>query len=181
MNLEFFIASLPMLLPGQPAKITADYFLTACADALGADMAAAAGALLGRGESRHPFVTAWKERDRALRAAIASRRAARLRKDPAEFPPDAFADSSLFPGLASAVEAAYNAPDPLSRENAIDRIRWNLADEMQGVQPFSENVVLAYAVKLSIASRQMERSEEAGRSRFGKLTEFSRSSEPSQE
>ena len=56
------------------------------------------------------------------------------------------------------------------REQALDRLRWQLVDEMQGVQPISENVVLAYAVKLRLALRLQSLDETAGRAKFDELT-----------
>ena len=79
---------------------------------------------------------------------------------------DAVADTRIEP----AVNAAFDEINPLRREQALDRLRWQLADEMQGVQPISENVVLAYAVKLRLALRLQSLDAAAGRAKFDELT-----------
>ena len=66
--------------------------------------------------------------------------------------------------------AAFALPDPLQRERAIDHVRWTVLDQLQGVQPLSENVVLAYAAKLKINERQLSADASEGAESFKALT-----------
>ena len=167
MNLEYFIASLPMLLPGQPAVLSVDDFRASCASSLDGALADAVEAIFDDRPSRHPFVRAWRDSENLLRNAIARKRASRL--NVADVPQLATSgtDTSIEPAVAS----AFDEVNPLRRETALDKIRWRIIDEMQGVEPLSENVVLAYAVKLTIAHHLALLDNKKGLQNFDKLTE----------
>ena len=169
MNLEYFISSLPLLAYGQPVPLAERDFREACATGLDGALAASVRQLLDGlqpGEApASPWVASWQAKEGQVRAAVARRRAARLGVPPPETS-DAVADTRIEP----AVNAAFDEINPLRREQALDRLRWQLADEMQGVQPISENVVLAYAVKLRLALRLQSLDAAAGRAKFDELT-----------
>lgn len=169
MNLEYFISSLPALSYGQPAQITEAAFREACVTGLDGAVAASVAALLDgspfAGGASSAWVEAWNGKEAEIRLAVARRRAARLGVPP----PETLAcvmDTRIEP----AVNAAFEEVNPLRREEALDRLRWQLADEMQGVQPFSENVIYAYAVKLRLVLRFQSLSPEAGKIVFSQLT-----------
>ena len=119
----------------------------------------------GDAELEEAYLAAWNAKEGQVRLAVARRRAARLGVPPPEVPA-VVADTRIEP----AVNAAFEEINPLRREQALDRLRWQLVDEMQGVQPISENVVLAYAVKLRLALRLQSLDETAGRAKFDELT-----------
>lgn len=173
MNLEYFISSLPMLLEDQPAKISPDDFASLCGEQLSPTLAAAALEMLGveggdgAAPSGHPFVREWRDRLAQLGNAIASERASR-RGGTAK--PAQRETRGCDPSLAQGVSAAFAAKDPLSRELAIDRLKWRALGEMQGVAPFSEAAVLAYAGRLALNARRFSISEEKGMERFKALT-----------
>lgn len=166
MNLDYFIASLPMLLPGQAPAIAPESFRAACAAQLEPDLSAAADALLDGRPSAHPWARAWQDRETILRNAVARRRAARQGADAqATQRPTHGSDARIEHGVA----AAFEQPDPLQRERALDRLRWNVLDELQGNQPLAAAVVLAYAVRLRILDRGSRLEAEAGARRLEKL------------
>jgi hypothetical protein len=107
----------------------------------------------------HPFVRRWREREAALRNAVARIRARRLERDAKPFlRPDADrADAER------AAAEAYSRPTPLERELALDRFRWVQLDELAGLTPFSSEAVLAYGMKLRLAERWAALNEETGR------------------
>lgn len=172
MNLEYFISSLPMLAYGQPSPITEKAFREACATGLDGKLASSVKVLLDsfdgakpKEDVSSPWVSAWLEKDFQIRSVVARRRAARLGLQGREFPA-VVTDTRIEP----AVNAAFDEINPLRREEAIDRLRWQLADEMQGYQPISENVVLAYAVKLKLILRFQSLNPELGKTKFSELT-----------
>lgn len=178
MNLEYFISSLPMIAEDQPAKISPEVFLQSCREQLDGALAKAAAEMLGeRGQSdeasgqpvqsRHAFVTAWRDRENQLRNAIALERAKRLPNAPR---PAARETTGFDASIASGVSAAFSGKDPLARELALDSIRWRLLDEMQGVSPFSEATVLAYAGKLALNARRFSFDAAKGMDRFTEMT-----------
>ena len=164
-----------MLLEDQQTKLSTDSFATLCVEQLPAALASAAVEMLGAAtgamakgaQPRHRFVAAWLDADAQLRNAIALERS---RRSGAANRPEARETAGCSPWLAQAVAAAFAAKDPLSRETAIDSIRWRILDEMQGVSPFSEAVILAYAGKLALNARRFSASADAGMERFKALT-----------
>lgn len=158
-----------MLLEDQPAKISPEDFGALCVEQLDTGLAAAAQEMLGgAGDggtigAAHPFVCAWRDSETQLRNAIAEERARRRKAASRPVPRET---RGCDPSLPQRVAAAFAAQDPLSRERAIDHIRWIALGEMQGVSPFSEAAVLAYAGKLAINARRFAISEEKGMERF---------------
>jgi len=173
-NLEYFISSLPMLMEDLPAKLSPEAFVELCREQLDPALAAAAGEMLGVGApdatgaaaSPHPFVLEWRDREAQLRNAVAAERARRLnaaRPAPRE---THGCDAAISTGVA----AAFAVQDPLARERAFDALRWRALDEMQGVAPFTEAVVLAYAGKLALNARRFSIDADKGMDKFKELT-----------
>ena len=166
MNLDYFISSLPALLPEQPSAITLEEFRAACTEHLSGSLLAAVEALLDDQPSTHPFITAWRRHERGLRTAIARRCAARLGTDARPWiRPDGLDETETARGVA----AAFEQPDPLQRERALDRIRWKAAEELQGIQPLTARVLLAYAIKLRLLARRQKLDAATGRQRLETL------------
>ena len=166
MNLDYFIASLPMLMPGHPPGITVAAFRVACAEHLSGRLRAAVEALLDDQAYPHPFVAAWHRHETGLRNAIARRRAARLGADVQPWLRPGGDDETR---ISHGVAAAFEQPDPLQRERALNRLRWQAAEALQGIQPLTPEVLLAYAVKLRLLERGQALDAAAGRRRLDAL------------
>ncbi len=167
MSIPYLIASLPTLALDTPPPLAIAAFRETCDRVLPPSDAATVVALLAGQPSDHPFVGAWRDRETQLRNAVARRRAARRGLDPALCQrPVAGCDLRLMQG----VDAAFEQADPLRREQALDRLRWSVLDELQGPQPHSFEAVLAYAVRLQLAVRGAQRDADAGRARVAHLT-----------
>ena len=151
MSYEYFAASLPALKFGEKPPFGPGELLAAAEGVLsGADRDALA-ALLSGAESGHPFAVAWRDCETQLRNAVARRRAARRQGGAA----DAAARFERPHGgwrarIETGVAAAYQEPNPLARHRAIARLRWDLASELAGGDPFSADAVLAWAAKLLV-------------------------------
>ncbi|HRR33829.1 MAG TPA: DUF2764 family protein [Kiritimatiellia bacterium] len=169
MSVIYLLSSLPMLRLDAPSAVTPEAFLSACRDQLSAADAAAAEALLTGAACDHPFVAAWRDRDTILRNAVARQRA-RLAGDDASrwLRPASGCDTRI----ETQVEEAFNQPDPLRREKALDQIRWMIAEELQGPDPLDVKGVFAYAVKLAILARWAALTPEQGQNTFDRLTEI---------
>jgi len=168
MSALYLIASLPALdLDAAPA-LTPEAFVAGCREQLDSGEAGAAAALVEGRDLDHPFVRAWRDRDTILRNAAARQRAARRGADPAlHHKPAAGCDLRI----EREVEAAFQAADPLQRERQLDRIRWRVADELQGPDPLTGRAVLAYAAKLRLACRWAALTSAAGRAAAAALTD----------
>ena len=164
---EYFASTLPSFAFGAPPPMAPERLLAAAEGNLKAADFAALGALLLDAPSDHPFVVAWRDRDAQLRNAVARARATQG------------ADASRWlrahGGWSAAVEsggaAAFQEPDPLRRDRAIARLRWDQANELAGLDPFSAAAVLAYAVRLSIAADLAKADETAGLARLRRAAE----------
>jgi len=71
--------------------------------------------------------------------------------------------SSYHVDLHQKVLEAMNIQNPFEREIALERARWQIAEELAGVDYFSEAKVYAYIVKLQINNRIAGLNEEAGK------------------
>ena len=166
MNLEYFIAALPTLALDHPAPLTTEAFRALCETQLDAHLGGAAAALLDGTAHPHPYVVAWRDRETILRNAVVRRRAARLGTD---------AQVAIRPAHGSdlqiehAVAAAFEQPDPWQREQALDRLRWRVLEELQGPQPMAPEAVLAFAVKLRLVEARGRLDAGAGRERLERL------------
>jgi hypothetical protein len=168
MSRYYLIASLPTLSLDQPPQITAEAFLEACRAQLGGGDADAAEELMAGRESNHPFAKAWRTKDTLLRNAIAKARARVNGTDATQWlrPTEGGGEDTQTERL---VEDAFQQPDPLRQERALDKARWAMLEELQGLNPMDVNIVLAYAVKLSLALRWAKLDAGRGREVFEKL------------
>lgn len=167
MSLIYLLASLPTLNIDAAPGITAEQFKEACRGQLPSSTTAIAEALLDGKPVRNAFVAAWQGKETVLRNAVARERAKRKNLDPSPWLRPAPASDSQ---IESLVEDAFQQPDPLKRERDLDRIRWAIAEELQGYDPFTSRAVFAYAIKLAITSRWHALNTAAGQNVFDQLT-----------
>jgi len=162
MSYYYLIASLPSLSMEQ-APISEEEFQSRCeAELTVRDLEVLRElekVLLAEPGITHTFNTAWSNHEIQLRNTIARIRAAKRQSD---------ADRVLRPHggfsalIDDAIEHAWAQPTPLAREKALDALRWQMLDDLQGPDPFSFRVILAYAVKRRLAQRWASMDAEAG-------------------
>jgi len=97
------------------------------------------------------FVAEWRNRETQVRNAVARARAARAKKDASRFLREA---RGIDVRIERAVEEAMGRQNPMDREIAIDSLRWKLAEELVGFNPFSLDAILSYAVRLNLVLRR---------------------------
>lgn len=167
MSYHYLVASLPMLLFGEPPPFSSEDFLTRCAGVLHrGDLAVLAAALAGRPITGSAVADAWLRRETQLRNAVARFRATRLGVDPRGFQRDHRGYDLM---VEQAVADALAQPTPLGREQDLDRARWRVAEEIALGDPFGLGTVLAFAVKLRIAERWAGLTDAVGQGRFDEL------------
>lgn len=180
---EYFASTLPSFAFGAPPPMAAEDLRAAAEGNLKAADLAALDALLSGAPSDHPFVVAWRDRDTQLRNAVARARASRLQKNAAGAANSADASRWLRPhggwsaGVESGVAAAFQEPDALRRHRALARLRWDLAGEVAGLDPFSSSAILAYAVRLVLAADLAKADADAGLARLRRTAEETASKE----
>lgn len=175
MGYPYFAATLPTQDFGAPPVLTADAFRSLAENNLSKADFAALDALLSGGESGHPFVVAWRDRDTQIRNAVARQRASRI--DGADATKYLRPHGGWSCAAEEAVAAAFAETDPLDRQRALLRVRWNALEELAGLDPFSSSAVLAYAVRLVIAAEYAAFDAEKGAARLRAAAEESISKE----
>jgi hypothetical protein len=161
----YLIASLPALVFSLPAAMSRAGFVAECERQLEpADLAEVSALLDGRlDDVRTAFSRAWLHADRQIRNAVVRARALRLGVDEKKFLQD---HEGFRVDAEAAVNDAFSRANPLERELALDRYRWNLADELGSGDPFALPALLAYGVKLALNEHWRALTPEAGRERF---------------
>jgi hypothetical protein len=169
MSCFYLIASLPALALLQKPLITPEAFHGVCREQLRLRDSLAAGWLCSHdvitgsaSAPPHPFIRDWQARETRLRNAVVRQRAGRRK---AEFSGSLRPQTGYSVYLEEMVERAFDQPTPLVREQALDRLRWELLDELAGLDPFAVSVVLAYAAKLRMVQRWATLDEETARQR----------------
>ena len=159
MSYEYFASSLPLLKFGEKPPFPLETLLTMAEGVLEEKDFAALKAIAGGGESDHPFVVAWRDCETEIKNAVAKKRAARFGaggRDSGRSTGEAVVQARPHGGWHSSVEsgvaAAFQQPDPLARHMSLLRLKWDLAQELAGLEPFGAAAVLAWAVRLGIAA-----------------------------
>jgi len=162
MNYYYLGASLPGLSLDTKPAISVQEFRNRAAEHLCARDLEALSQLdsLWEFSGNHPFVSQWRNRETALRNALVRARASALKKDPEQYLKPA--DGYFTDAERAAAEAASKA-SPLEKEQCLDKHRWKVLDEMAGFSSFTGSAILAYSLRLQIAQRWAEMSEEAGK------------------
>ncbi|MFO7535438.1 MAG: DUF2764 family protein [Kiritimatiellia bacterium] len=152
MNPYFLIASLPLLHLGQRPPISLPAFLQTAGEHLPPGNMAVLRDLL-EADGRHspdPFAREWFDRETELRNL-----SVRIRARHRGISPDGFLrpqkGNRVY--LQTAVADAFQAPNPLDREKALDQIRWRMLDELAGLNPFGLETIYSYVLKLRLAWR----------------------------
>ena len=157
----YLVASLPTLELGEPAPLTPDQFLFHCQGALSSDDWVELSLVLeGRfEEASSPFAAWWRDVDTQIRNQVARHRAASLH---VEARPYQRMHSGYDVTVEETVADALTHRQPLDRELALDRCRWDALEERTRLRPFSFEQVLAYALQLRMLDRWTGLSDEDG-------------------
>ncbi|HUT26037.1 MAG TPA: DUF2764 family protein [Sumerlaeia bacterium] len=163
----YLVASLPPLALDEAIPFTPETFLHSCEihsceNLLSrADLDDVRCIVSRRPErGRHRFLRTWIGRETRLRNALARRRAAARGLDPLPFLRD---DEGSDSAIERAAAEAMAADDPLRRELALDRFRWQTLDDLAWPEPFGASALFAFALKLQIADRWRRLTVERGR------------------
>lgn len=161
----YLVASLPGLVFSAPASLNHAAYIEECRRHLLPADWNELDALVGgrRTDVATRFSREWLNSEGQLRNAIARTRALRMGVDEKKYIRD---HEGYRMDVEAAVDDAYSRPNPLERELALDRFRWNLADELSASDPFGLAAVLSYAVKLGINEHWQSLTPERGRERL---------------
>jgi hypothetical protein len=174
MNYYYLIASLPVLQFSEKPGISYEEFRTACGEQLShsdLDKVEQIERLhrhpgeLNREQARSRFVGEWAELEIEIRNILARQRAGMLNREYRPLKQTRGTD----PVLEKSVSEAMSKKNPLEKEKALDLLRWNIVEELKGLDAFSVQEVLSYAVRLLIAERWAGFDTEKGKERLEKI------------
>ena len=154
-------ASLPMLMFDSVPPLGSDEFLERCEVFLSSDRMKELRALseipreASKNRSRFGLdarnaMELYRDWEVALRNALSRLRAVRLGQDPEAFlVPSGRYDSEA----EAAARTAFNAGDPLEKEKALDRARWDFLDGLEWKHAFDFSGLCIYRCKLLILEK----------------------------
>ncbi|MCK4852440.1 MAG: DUF2764 family protein [Candidatus Omnitrophica bacterium] len=157
----YLAASLPYLRFGGKSLMTKDSFFEECRKWLGpGDIETVLGVDLKDPWIRHgdpPVVREWKAFDLELRTALANTRKK-----------NSLAVKSEIPWF---LKDALAQKDPLSREKAIEKARWDFISGEEYRYMFDMSLLVIYSLKIQILERLAAFEHEKGKRTFDKLCE----------
>ncbi len=80
-------------------------------------------------------------------------------------------DDDVFPGIVRQVEEAITEDNPLERERALDRMRWQQLNHLAVRHEFDFEALQLYRIRLALAEKWREHDREAGRQALAELTD----------
>ncbi len=161
----YLVASLPPLALGDTPPWTPSEFLFHCQGALTPEQHRELSLIIEdrAAEALSPFAQWWHHLDTQIRNQLARFRAGRLH---VEARPYQRMHSGYDVAVEQGVSDALSRSQPLEREQALDRCRWEALDERILANPFGFEVVLAYAIRLNLLDRWTELTDEKGLERI---------------
>ena len=165
---QYLVSSLPALSLEAPPPFAPADFRFKCQGVLSqADLAELDLLLAGKSaEGRAAFSKAWAGGDAQIRNTAAKARGAKLGVEAKPF-------LKSHPGYAvwldKEVTDALAKASPLAREMGLDLARWKFVEDLARADASGLPAVLAFAVKLMLATRWSAMNEEAGRERLEQL------------
>ena len=163
----YFASSLPTLAFASSPPLTEEGFAELCEQHLSAGDYGAFEALRGGGESKHPFVRAWRDFETQYRNAVARVRATKLGAEPGKW---MRVHGGWSVALENAVSAAFADSDPLRRDTALAKILWDGAEELAGFDQFSAATIFARFIRLRILIQRAKTDSDAGMTRLTQLS-----------
>ncbi|NNJ69860.1 MAG: DUF2764 family protein [Kiritimatiellales bacterium] len=152
MSYYSLVASLPHLKIGDEPPFTTEEYIENCAQWVSLrEIEILRKVLLNEADvSTCELCTAWSNIETQIRNAVARHRGQKLGVDFKEYlqPHDGFSGQ-----IEAMVGDALSGNDPIELEEGLDRIRWVMAEQLVGQDPFAFEKVLAYGIQLKIVER----------------------------
>jgi len=171
MKYYFFAASLPRLSFSEGLPFEVDDFVELCDENLSPKDTEVVRALISGVDDettnvKNSFLKQWNDSEIELRNTIVKHRATVRKCDPDQFLREQ--DGSDY-AVVKAVSDAYSKPNPLEREQSLDKFRWEQLELLGGTDFFDSNAIFAYALQLKILERWSQLDTELGAERVQKI------------
>jgi len=160
MSATFLLSSLPTLELGAEAPFSVEELRRRCEGIEGVNLndfdAVAAGS-----QGSHKFTIDYANVLTEIKNVTAALRASKWEGENIRVSEHSY--SNYHVNLHQKIAEAMNIQNPYERELSLERARWQITEELAGIDYFSEAKVYAYIVKLQINNRISRLSEEAGK------------------
>jgi hypothetical protein len=160
MSAIFLLSSLPTLELGVEAPFSVEELRRRC-DGIDGISLDDFDAVVAGSSGSHPFTVNYANALLEIKNATASLRASKWEGENIRVSERSY--SGCHVDLHLKIAEAMNIQNPFEREIALERARWQITEELAGVDYFSEAKVYAYIVKLQISNRVAGLNEEAGK------------------
>jgi len=157
---SFLLSSLPSLELGAPAPFSVEEYRRRCDGIDSVDLNDFDAVVAGVPGS-HPFTDAYANILIEIKNATAAFRASKWEGENIRISERSYSDYHVI--IHQKLAEAINIQNPLEREMAYERARWQIVEELAGIEYFSEAKIYAYIVKLQINTRLARLNEEAGK------------------
>jgi Protein of unknown function (DUF2764). len=160
MSATFLLSSLPTLELGAEVLFSVEELRRRCEGIDGINLSDFDAVVAGYPGS-HSFTIDYANALTEIKNATAALRASKWEGENIRVSERSY--SSYHVDLHQKIAEAMNIQNPFEREIALERARWQIAEELAGVDYFSEAKVYAYIVKLQINNRITGLNEQAGK------------------
>jgi hypothetical protein len=160
MSATFLLSSLPTLELGAEAPFSVEELRRRCEGTDGISLSDFDAVIAGYSGS-HPFTVNYSNVLKEIKNTTAALRASKWEGENIRVSELSY--SGCHVDLHQKIAEAMNIQNPFEREIALERARWQITEELAGVDYFSEAKVYAYVVKLQINNRVACLNEEAGK------------------
>ena len=161
MSTAYLLSSLPSLELGAAAPFSVEEFRRQCDGIYGVNLNDFDAVVAGV-PGINPFTIAYANALTEIKNTTAAFRASKWEGENIHITERLY--SNYHVNLHQKLSDALNMQNPLEREIAIERARWQVTEELAGIEYFSEAKVYAYIVKLQINNRlaKLTRSWQSG-------------------
>jgi len=160
MSVAYLLSSLPSLELGMVAPFSVEEYRRRC-DGMGGVNLSDFDAVVAGVAGSHPFTTKYANVLIEIKNATAAFRASKWEGENIRISEHSYLGYHV--NLHQKLAEAINIQNPLEREIAFERARWQMVDELAGIEYFSEAKAYAYIVKLQINNRIASLNEDAGK------------------
>lgn len=168
MHYYYLIASLPLLKFGEGLPFPLSHFINRCRQEVTEHHFSELNHLISGNysKSNNHYIKHWGKITSALRNASAVLRAKKLGKQiDLDIRLMEHADQELYQRVAKVFENL----NPLTREIALDRLRWDLVKSVFAGDQFAFTAIMSYGLKMQILDRWQSISTEAGEKQLAKI------------
>lgn len=171
MSYYYLISSLPTVTLGERPYYSSEEFMNLCSQWIDKSNVEKLSRLTLNpkdANKNNSFIKNWYRYEKILRNSSAKNRALKLNLDPL---PYLKPENKIFPDIERGVQDSFATVNPLTKEMALDRIRWGVIDFLETGHFFDFEKLCAYKLRLLICEKWDVRKRGRGQENLGIVLE----------